>query len=132
MIKQLRIIAVILIVIGFSSSYVGAQAALPALVTTSTGSAADGTQVNAGPVIASTTATIGGALLLLGCTTGSASVAGATSGMVAVASPAGAINPGLGVVYNAYVSAANTVTIQVCALAALTLSSTTYNVRVIP
>lgn len=86
---------------------------------------------NQGVVLTGTTANIGGSLLLLGgCSTGTASVAGATSGMVASASPVNAVANG--VQFQAYVSSANTVTVQECALLTITPTATPFNVRVIP
>lgn len=83
------------------------------------------------PPISCTSATIGGSLLLLGqCATGLATCSGATNGMTAVASPATA-QPN-GIQWQAYVSSANTVTVQACALATLTPASSVYNVRVLP
>jgi hypothetical protein len=58
-------------------------------------------------------------------------VAGATTSMVAVASASGGISPGFGFVWQAYVNAPGSVTVQVCALVAGTPAATTYNVRVI-
>lgn len=77
-----------------------------------------------------TSASIGGGLLTVGtCASGTATVAGATTSMVAVASPN--TYAGDGDYWVAYVSSANTVTVKVCATATLTPGATTYNVRVI-
>lgn len=78
-----------------------------------------------------TTGSIGGGLLTVGsCATGTATVTGASVGMVAVANPV--TYQGDGVQYQAYVSSANTVTVKACALLLITPSATIYNVRVIP
>jgi len=78
-----------------------------------------------------TTGTITGTLLALGgCDTGTASIPGATMGMQVSASPVS--DPGTGVVWNAWVSSANTVTVKECALLTLTPANTAYNVVVNP
>lgn len=77
-----------------------------------------------------TTASIGGGLLTAGtCTSGTASVAGATTSMGVVATPV--TYPGDGSTWLAYVSSAGTVTVEVCALIAVTPTASAYNVRVI-
>ncbi len=79
-----------------------------------------------------TTSSIGGGSLAAGaCTTGAASVAGATTSMVADASPAA--DPGAGFTWNAFVSASGTVTVRVCNVsgATATPAAAAYNVRVI-
>lgn len=82
------------------------------------------------PDLVGTTANIGGSLLVLGgCTTGTATVAGATTSMVAVTSPQTALANG--VQWQAAVTSANTVTVQECALLTVTPTSTPFNVRVI-
>jgi hypothetical protein len=82
--------------------------------------------------LAGTTGSIGGAALTPGqCASGTVVVAGATTSMVAVASASGGISPGFGFVWQAYVNAPGSVTVQVCALVAGTPAATTYNVRVI-
>lgn len=81
--------------------------------------------------LSGTTGSIGGGLLTLGsCATGSATVAGAAVGMSATSSPT--TYPGDGSQWQTYVSSANTVTVKVCALVALTPVASVYNVRVIP
>jgi len=82
--------------------------------------------------LAGTTGSIGGAALTPGqCASGTVAVAGATTSMVVVASPSGGISPGSGFVWQAYVNAPGSVTVQVCALVAGTPAATPYNVRVI-
>lgn len=81
------------------------------------------------PYFAATTAAIGGGALTVGtCATGTVTVTGATTLMMVSASPAA--NPGASIGWFAFVSAANTVTVKVCALLAGTPTSTTYNVKV--
>ncbi len=81
--------------------------------------------------LAGTTASIGGAPLAAGkCASGSAAVNGATPKMAATASPAS--SPGDGFVWQAFVSRANTVTVNVCALASGTPTAAAYDVRVFP
>jgi hypothetical protein len=78
-----------------------------------------------------TTGTITGTLLALGsCNTGTATVTGATTSMPAVATPVS--DPGIGIVWNAFVSSANTVTVKECALVLSTPNNTAYNVMVNP
>jgi len=85
-----------------------------------------------GMPLAGTTGSIGGSALSAGqCASGTVGIAGATTSMSVVVSPAGGVIPGPGFVWRGYVSAAGTVTAQVCAMVAGTPSATTYNVRVI-
>lgn len=81
-------------------------------------------------VLTAVTSAIGGGLLAAGgCTSGAVTVTGATVGMAAVANPT--TYPGDGIQWQPYVSAANTVTVKVCAVILGTPGSTTYNVRVV-
>ena len=76
------------------------------------------------------TGSLGGSALAAGACSGTtATISGATTAMAVVASPAA--DPGAGFYWPAFVSAANTVTVRVCAAAAGTPSASTYNVRVI-
>ncbi|WP_186260354.1 hypothetical protein [Burkholderia gladioli] len=80
--------------------------------------------------LAGTSSSIGGSALAAGaCASGTVTVTGATTSMVAQASPV--TYPGDGNVWSAYVSGANTVTIKVCAVVAGTPTASTYNVRVL-
>lgn len=82
-------------------------------------------------ILTGTTGSIGGGLLSAAtCTSGTATVTGATVGMVATSDPA--TYPGDGAQWQTYVSSANTVTVKVCVLLLLTPVSTTYAVRVVP
>lgn len=88
----------------------------------------NGVQIAA--VRTATTASLGGSALVAGaCTTGTVTVTGATVGMDAHATPS--TYPGDGSEWAAYVSAANTVTVKICAIVALTPTASVYNVRVI-
>ena len=81
-----------------------------------------------------TTAAIGGGALTPGsCAAGTATVTGATSSMVASASPSADPDSTLstGIAIYAFVSSSNTVTVRVCAIVTVTPASTTYNVAVI-
>jgi hypothetical protein len=92
---------------------------------------ANGNTVDSGvaAAIAGTTGSIGGGALAAGaCTSGTASVTGATTSMVATASPV--TYPGDAATWKAYVSAAGTVTVKVCAIVAVTPTASAYNVRV--
>jgi hypothetical protein len=82
--------------------------------------------------LAGTTASIGGGSVTAGsCATGTATIAGAavTAVPIAAASTSGA--PGAGFAVLAQVTAANTVTVSVCALVTGTPTASTYLVRVI-
>jgi len=82
------------------------------------------------PTLSGTSASIGGGALAAGaCASGTASVTGATTSMVATSSPN--TYPGDGAVWSSQVTSANTVTVRVCAIVALTPTASTYNVRVI-
>jgi hypothetical protein len=79
------------------------------------------------------TGSIGGSQLSSGqCASGTVNITGATTLMTAVASPSGNPLPDSnhGLSIWAFVSAANTVTVEVCAVITTTPVSTTYNVRV--
>lgn len=93
----------------------------------------DSGQVPALPTLSGTTGSIGGGLLSAGsCATGTATVSGATTSMVAVAQPSDGTNiQGVGVNVSAVVTSSNTVTVSVCALLIVTPAAKTYNVRVL-
>ncbi len=79
--------------------------------------------------MAGVTTAIGGTLLQPGqCSSGSARLSGATSSMVATASPVS--DPGDGFIWQAFVSAANTVIVKVCAIGRGMPKAVAYNVRV--
>lgn len=81
------------------------------------------------PNLSGTTGSIGGSSLAAGaCSTGTVSIAGATTSMAVVATPA--TYPGASFYWHGYVSSSNTVTVAICAAAAGTPTSSTYNVRV--
>jgi hypothetical protein len=80
-----------------------------------------------------TTGNIGGGPLGAGqCASGTASVMNATTSMTAVASPSSSPfdSSGHGLAIWAFVSGANQVTVEVCAIVTTTPVATTYNVRV--
>jgi hypothetical protein len=84
----------------------------------------------AATVFTGTTGSIGGgALLAAQCASATVTVNGATTAMAADATPN--TYPGDGCVWNAQVTSANTVTVKVCAIVAITPTASTYNVRVI-
>lgn len=94
------------------------------------------TTINGRPpfALAGTTTAIGGGLLVPGaCVAGTVTIAGAATTMAATASPSAdpAATLTTGVAIYSFVSAANTVTVRVCALVAITPAAVTYNVRVI-
>jgi hypothetical protein len=76
-----------------------------------------------------TSASIGGSALSAGtCATGTATVTGATTSQAVSVSPN--TYPGAGITWNAQVTAANTVTVYVCASVAATPTASTYNVSI--
>jgi len=78
-----------------------------------------------------TTGTITGTLLALGaCDTGTATITGATTSMQASASPVS--DPGSTVIWHAWVSSSNTVTVKECELVLGTPNNTAYNIVVNP
>ena len=84
------------------------------------------------PNLVATTASIGGAALTVGaCATGTTSVSGATTSMAVSTSGAAGLDPGGNYQVRSYVSAAGTVTTEVCAVVAGTPTAQTYNLRVI-
>ncbi|WP_146774149.1 beta strand repeat-containing protein [Burkholderia cepacia] len=104
-----------------------------ALTTTGAVNGQGGVQSNGvtiNPVLTGTTASIGGSSLAAGaCTSGTASISGSTTSMAVAASPV--TYPGDGFWWEGYVSAAGTVTVKVCAVAAGTPTASAYNVRVL-
>ncbi|KUZ07000.1 hypothetical protein WI28_23040 [Burkholderia diffusa] len=81
------------------------------------------------PVLSGTSASIGGSALGAGsCSSTVVTINGATTSMVAAASPV--TDPGGGFFWKAYVSSTNGVTVSVCAAVAGTPAASTYNVRV--
>lgn len=82
------------------------------------------------PSLTGTTVSIGGGALLAGaCASNTVTISGATTSMPVVASPN--TYPGDGSMWSAQVTSANTVTVKVCAIVALTPAGSTYNVRVV-
>ncbi len=80
--------------------------------------------------LSGTSTAIGGSALVAGaCASTTVTISGATTAMVPVVSPN--TYPGAGMDWFGYVSAANTVTVQICATVAGTPVSSTYNVRVL-
>lgn len=85
---------------------------------------------NLAPSLTGTTGSIGGGLLAAGaCASGTVAVTGSTTTMTVAVSPN--TYPGDGTDFAGYVSTNGTVTVKVCALVAVTPTSSTYNVRVI-
>ena len=90
------------------------------------------TVVPPNPVLSGTTASIGGGSVTAGtCTSGTATIAGATTAMVPVTAASTSGAPGAGFAVLAQVTAANTVTVSVCAIVIGTPTASTYLVRVI-
>jgi hypothetical protein len=81
------------------------------------------------PLAGNTAAIGGGALLAFASATGTATVTGAATGMGCTATPDS--DPGNDVVWACFISAADTVTVRVTALIALTPASVVYHVRVL-
>ena len=92
------------------------------------------TGLNYTPIMTGTTGSIGGSALLAGaCSSGTVAVTGAVPGMpVSVTSSDGTNIPALGADVSGTVTSSGTVTVNVCAIVALTPASKTYNIRVIP
>ena len=89
----------------------------------------DSTGATVKGALSATSGSIGGSALAAGaCTSGTVSVTGASTGMAVSVSPAA--DPGAGFSWMGFVSSSGTVTVRVCAIAAGTPASTTYNVRV--
>lgn len=74
-----------------------------------------------------TSGSISGAIVGLGCDSATVTINGAATGMDAHATPN--TYPGDGLFWNAYVSAANTVTVKVCSDVTVTPTASTYNVK---
>ena len=85
-----------------------------------------------GPILSAVTGSISGGLTLGTCNTATVSVPGATTGMVAMVSPASGTSMANGIQWQAQVTSANTVTVWECGLVIVTPAATTFNVRVIP
>lgn len=80
--------------------------------------------------LSGTSGSIGGGALIAGqCASGTATVTGATTSMVALTDPN--TYPGDGTIWDAQVTSSNTVTVKVCAIIALTPAASTYNIRVL-
>jgi hypothetical protein len=80
--------------------------------------------------LSATSSSIGGSSLAAGaCSSSPVTVTGATTAMGVVVSPV--TFPGAGFFWAGYVSAANTVTVEVCASVSGTPTASTYSVRVI-
>jgi len=93
-----------------------------------------GTSSGPGTILSGTTGSIGGGLLAVGASaSGTATVTGATVGMVCTAQPSDGTNIyALGANIGCTVTATNTVTVNVVAIVTLTPVAKTYVVRVIP
>lgn len=81
-------------------------------------------------IISGTTGAIGGGLLTVACTSGTATVTGISSAMGVAATPV--TYPGDGVYWMGYMTNTNEATVKVCTVAAITPTSSAYNVRAIP
>lgn len=102
-------------------------------ITNVVGGSGANTRANGVPILTGYSAvsgSIGGGALLAGqCSSGTTTVTGAATTMVALADPN--TYPGDGTYWDAQVTSANTVTTKVCAVVALTPTASTYNIRVI-
>jgi hypothetical protein len=88
-------------------------------------------ELQSGQLLSGVSGSLGGSSMAAGQSiTSSVAIAGATTSMVAACSPV--TYPGDGFVWDAYVSAANTVTVRLTATLSGTPSASTYNVRVLP
>lgn len=94
----------------------------------------NGGAVNVAGSLSGTTGSIGGSSVSAGaCATGTATVTGVASTMSIIATPSNTAGPGAQFFIQAYMSASNTVTVNVCTdlAAGGTPTATTYNVRAI-
>ncbi len=81
--------------------------------------------------LSAVSASIGGSALIAGaCATTSTTVTGATVGMAVYSTPT--TFPGAGNLWHSYISAANTVVTEICAIIAATPVASTYQIRVFP
>lgn len=120
---MLRLLAVAVLL-----SALGALAQVPAV---NSGTATFPTSGSISANLTGTSGALGGGALLAGaCASTTVSVTGATTSMTVSVSPN--TYPGDGALVYGYVSSSNTVTVKVCGVVALTPTSSTYNVRVIP
>lgn len=87
----------------------------------------NGNMLNTGLPLATTASVGGGALTAGACTSGTATMTGVSSAMDLRATPQ--TYPGDGFVWQAYMSAASTVTVKVCAIVAGTPTASVYNVK---
>lgn len=86
-------------------------------------------QANRAGYASGTTGSIGGAIVGVGCDTGTVTINGAATTMVPVAGASTSGAPGAGLTVSAQVTSANTVTVSVCAPLTLTPTTSTYFVR---
>lgn len=108
-----------------------AQMAVAQVPAVNSGTATYPTSGTVSSILTGTTGSIGGGALLAGaCASGTVTVTGATTAMTVTVAPN--TYPGDGTLFYGYVSSTNTVTVKVCAIVALTPTSGTYNVRVVP
>jgi len=86
------------------------------------------------PVMTGTTGSIGGGLLAVGASaSGTATVTGATVGMLCIAQPSdGTDMAAVGAIVSCTVTANNTATVRVVAVVTVTPASKQYNVRILP
>lgn len=88
-------------------------------------------ELQAGQLLTGTSGSLGGSAMTAGQTVSiTVAITGAAVGMVAVTSPE--TYPGDGFVWDAYVSAANTVTVRLTAVLAATPVASLYDVRLLP
>lgn len=69
---------------------------------------------------------ISGAIVGIGCDTGTVTINGAATGMTVLVTPN--TYPGAGLTWSGYVSSSNTITVQVCSDVTVTPTASTYNV----
>lgn len=82
--------------------------------------------------LTATTASLGGGLLSAGaCASNTTTVTGATTTMAVQVTPATTTDIGSLALWKGFVSAANTVTVEVCAVVVGTPIATPYNIRVL-
>lgn len=77
-----------------------------------------------------TSGSISGAIVGIGCDTGTVTINGAAVGMVVSVTPT--TFPGNGLTWQGYVSSANTITVDVCSDVTVTPTASVYNISVFP
>jgi hypothetical protein len=112
----------------FAGAISGASLSVSGVVNGLSGIESNGVQIK--PVLAGTSGSIGGSVLAAGqCSSGSLTITGATTGMVASVSPVS--YPGDGNWWEGIITGTNSIVVKVCASYTNTPTATAYNVRIL-